>query len=101
MVKLTRRSLFLGARAREREPARSVPAPPRLVAQIQPFDCLARSGQICTVCAERCPVPGAVLVEGARVRIVASACTGCGICQQVCPAPGNAIVLWPGSSGSA
>ena len=114
--KLTRRNLLFGARAsapalgaaaQRRRPtmsgrgeanAASVPeaAAPRLVAQIQPFDCLARRGQVCTVCAERCPVPAAVRVTGTRVEIVAEHCTGCGICQQVCPAPQNAILLWPG-----
>jgi Pyruvate/2-oxoacid:ferredoxin oxidoreductase delta subunit len=94
--KLTRRSLLFGARASA--PAAEATAPaPKLVAQIQPFDCLARRGQVCTVCSERCPVPGAVRVEGTSVRIVAEHCTGCGICQQVCPAPQNAIVLWPGA----
>jgi cytochrome c-type protein NapB len=104
-VKLTRRMLF-GLRAPEparssREPMRPAPKSLKLIAQIQPFDCLAQRGQVCTVCAERCPVPGAVHIEGARVRIDAGLCTGCGTCQQVCPAPQNAIVLWPDPSGSA
>jgi len=69
--------------------------PPVLVAHIQKFDCLARGGQVCTVCIERCPVPGAVVVDGTRVRIMDTACTGCGVCRDVCPAPTPAIVLWP------
>lgn len=95
--KLTRRDLF-GLRKTPTPRPAPPPSAARLVAQIQPFDCLAQRGQVCTVCAERCPVPGAVQIEGVRVRIVANACTGCGVCQQVCPAPQNAIVLWPGVS---
>ena len=67
----------------------------RMLAVIQPFDCLAARGQVCTVCLEHCPVPGTIRIEGRRVTIAATSCTGCGACQTACPAPQNAIVLWP------
>ncbi len=64
-------------------------------ARIQPWACLAHQGTFCSVCVERCPVPGAMeLVDGKPI-IDASICTGCGVCQYVCPAPENAILLMP------
>lgn len=65
------------------------------VAWIQPDACLARTGTFCTVCAERCPVPGAVSVCDGKPIINPTACTGCGVCYGVCPAPTNAIVVMP------
>lgn len=65
------------------------------VATIRPFDCLAHSGSFCTVCAERCPVPGAIRVERGRPSIDPDACTGCGTCAWVCPAPTNAVIVMP------
>lgn len=62
-------------------------------AHINPMDCMAQTG--CATCAERCPVPGAIVRDGGRPRVVQEACTGCGICQHVCPAPSNAIILLP------
>lgn len=91
MTAMRRRDLLLGAFSRARADATT----PAMVATIQSFDCLARGGQICTVCSERCPVPGAVTLEGTRVRISPESCTGCGTCVDVCPAPTPAIVLWP------
>lgn len=41
----------------------------------------------CSVCAERCPVEGAIVIELGRPRVVESACDGCGECARVCPAP--------------
>lgn len=55
--------------------------------------CLAWQGSFCSVCVERCPVPGAILTERGRPRIDPDVCTGCQICQEVCPAPKNAIFL--------
>jgi ferredoxin-type protein NapG len=65
------------------------------VAWIQPMACLAHTGSFCTVCAERCPVPGAVEVTMGKPRILADICTGCGTCAAVCPAPTNAVVVMP------
>lgn len=65
--------------------------------------CLAWQRSFCTVCSERCPEPGAIVLDLARPRVVASACTGCGKCIQVCPAPVNAfeIVARPSKEPSA
>lgn len=57
--------------------------------------CLAHHSTTCTVCSERCPVPGAVHVESGKPIIQESNCTGCGVCRYVCPAPENAILLMP------
>jgi Pyruvate/2-oxoacid:ferredoxin oxidoreductase delta subunit len=53
--------------------------------------CLAWQKSFCSVCSERCPEQGAILVEEGRPRVVAEACTGCGICVTLCPAPINAF----------
>lgn len=58
-------------------------------------DCLALRGSSCSVCAERCPVPGALRLEGGRPVVDASRCTGCGVCQHVCPAPRNPVIILP------
>ena len=62
------------------------------VAVIQGRRCLALQS-FCTVCAERCPVPGAIRAERGMPMVVRDICTGCGICREVCPAPENAILL--------
>lgn len=79
------------------EPAVLRPDRPRKmgVAWIQTMACLAHTGSFCTVCAERCPVPGAIEVTMGKPRILADVCTGCGTCAAVCPAPSNAIVVMP------
>lgn len=65
------------------------------VAYIQTMACLAHSDSFCTVCSERCPVPGAVDVVAGKPRIREDLCTGCGVCASVCPAPTNAVVVMP------
>jgi len=65
------------------------------VAWIQTMACLAYTGSFCTVCSERCPVPGAIEVKAGKSRIREEVCTGCGVCATVCPAPCNAIVVMP------
>jgi ferredoxin-type protein NapG len=64
-------------------------------AQVQPLDCLNRMSTSCSVCVERCPVPGAMAFSGDVPAVNDSLCTGCGICQHVCPAPQNAILMLP------
>ena len=53
--------------------------------------CLAHQGSFCSVCAERCPEAGAILVRDGKPSIVADLCTGCHVCHDVCPAPKKAI----------
>lgn len=65
------------------------------VAYIERAACLAYTGSFCTVCSERCPVPGAITVADGRPTIRPEACTGCGVCAYVCPAPANAVVVMP------
>lgn len=64
-------------------------------ARIQPHNCLSWQRSFCSVCVERCPVPGAIVLDAGRPRVVAETCTGCGICQHMCPAPVNAIMVMP------
>lgn len=59
--------------------------------RIQPEHCLAWQRSFCSVCAERCPEPGAIVSLAGKPQVVARACTGCGLCVQVCPAPVNAF----------
>lgn len=88
------------------QPARQLPAAPRAAPpggfslaafsfQVRQSTCLAWQGSFCTVCSERCPVGGALLLEQGRPRIEPSACTGCGVCIQVCPAPINGLMMTP------
>jgi len=63
------------------------------VAVIAGRHCLAYQGTGCSVCHERCPVSGAIVLERGLPRVVAEMCTGCRICHEVCPAPENAIRL--------
>jgi ferredoxin len=64
-------------------------------------------GGNCTVCIEKCPVPGKAIREGIQscpnqglptnaweLQVVADACIGCGICEHFCPvgtAPGITV----------
>jgi ferredoxin-type protein NapG len=64
-------------------------------ALVQPLDCLNRMSATCSVCVERCPVPGAMAFAGDVPAANEALCTGCGICQHVCPAPNNAIAMLP------
>lgn len=57
--------------------------------------CLAHHHTTCTVCSERCPVKGAIMVEDGKPTVDENRCTGCGVCRFVCPAPENAILLMP------
>jgi Na+-translocating ferredoxin:NAD+ oxidoreductase RNF subunit RnfB len=64
-------------------------------AVIQGRFCLAYQNSFCSVCSERCPVPGAIAVQDGIPQVVLDLCTGCGICHDVCPAPTNAIRMIP------
>lgn len=71
------------------------PLPAIGLARIATVDCLAHQGTTCMACSERCPIPGAIILNNGRPQVVAMACTGCGVCQHVCPAPRNAVLLMP------
>lgn len=77
------------ARERARAVARETPR----VARIVPFACIAASG--CSVCSERCPEPGAIVLSSGRPVVEPSRCTGCGACHEACPAPLRAVQLLP------
>lgn len=77
----------------------SAPSAPPPLAVIAGRFCLAYRHSFCSVCRERCPVPGAVVVERGLPRIDPALCNGCRICHDVCPAPVNAIRLVPRPAG--
>ncbi len=67
-------------------------------AQVTQHLCLAHHHTTCTVCSERCPVPGAIVVVDGKPTVDENVCTGCGVCRYVCPAPENAILMMPAFS---
>jgi ferredoxin len=79
------------------------PATPRLGAtvRVRTGFCLAWQGSFCSTCVERCPIPGAIVMEAGRPRVVDERCDGCGTCVRVCPAPFNAFELRPAASPGA
>ena len=97
---VSRRGLFTlltrplrGTASASHPETKAQPAPdPSKVAVIQGRFCLAYTS-VCTVCSERCPEPGAIVVERGLPMVVANACTGCGVCHEVCPAPRNAVLV--------
>ena len=66
-----------------------------LRAQLDRIACLASVGQVCTVCVERCPEPGAIRLDGLYPSVDEALCTGCGACEPACPAPTTAIRVLP------
>ncbi len=100
MSGVSRRDMFralLGRRKEEPakpEPAKGSrkPAGDELALILDRF-CLAYQGSFCSVCSERCPEPGAIIVEHGKPRVDPEACTGCRVCHDVCPAPKNAVFL--------
>jgi Pyruvate/2-oxoacid:ferredoxin oxidoreductase delta subunit len=64
-------------------------------AVVQGRFCLAYRNSFCSVCSERCPVPGAIVTERGFPRVNPALCTGCAICHDLCPAPRNAILMIP------
>jgi len=86
------------SRGGPRPPARPVPG--ATTAMIDPLLCLPYRGSPCTVCSERCPEPGAILIVSGRPRVDPRPCTGCAVCKDVCPAPTNAVRLLPRMGGA-
>jgi len=67
--------------------SRPPPRPFAGVARVRADACLAYRS-FCSACAERCPVPTAIVVDAlGRPRVDESLCNGCGVCLTVCPAP--------------
>lgn len=100
---ISRRGFLRGSFARHAaprldpdDPARDPDAGPG-TAFLDVHACLAHQGTFCSVCHERCPVPGAITVTRGKPRIEPGACDGCGVCRDVCPAPHNAVILLPAS----
>ncbi|MEM3429866.1 MAG: 4Fe-4S dicluster domain-containing protein [Candidatus Bathyarchaeia archaeon] len=48
--------------------------------------CLAHRGLECMVCAEICPVPGAITIQDRKPIFNKDGCVGCGACLYACPA---------------
>lgn len=70
--------------------------PPRIgTARIDQMECLAYRHQVCTTCADACPVAGAITQQRLKPTIQSEVCTGCGVCHNVCPAPRNAVLIHP------
>lgn len=67
-------------------PGVAQPVAPAMVPRVLPKRCLATTS-FCSVCVERCPVEGAIVVELGRPRVDAARCDGCGRCIAACPAP--------------
>ncbi|MEC4273575.1 4Fe-4S dicluster domain-containing protein [Adlercreutzia sp. R25] len=58
------------------------------VAKVISDSCVAWDWGGCTVCADECPVEGAItLDERGRPHVSEDLCDGCGLCELVCPAP--------------
>jgi ferredoxin len=79
----------------------SAPSALGATVRVRTGHCLAWQGSFCTTCVERCPIPGAIVMEAGRPRVVAERCDGCGTCVRVCPAPLNAFELRPASTPGA
>jgi ferredoxin len=104
MSALSRRELFRSFFGRSREKTDESPEPleaasAKVIGETQPLAlildrfCLAWQGSFCSVCVERCPIPGAITTEMGKPRVVPDLCTGCQVCHDVCPAPKNAVFL--------
>ena len=59
--------------------------PSRRLAVLDIARCLAWGEGSCQLCYIRCPLRDeAMLLEGSKPMVVASACDGCGVCAEVC-----------------
>lgn len=101
MSGVSRREMFrtLLGRGRRETPAEApkpepaAPATGEELALILDRFCLAYQGSFCSVCSERCPELGAIVVTMGKPRVEPDKCTGCRVCHDVCPAPKNAVFL--------
>jgi ferredoxin-type protein NapG len=57
--------------------------------------CWAYEGKECLICAEMCPVPGAITEKDRKPVFHLDKCVGCGTCVYVCPAVPKALALVP------
>jgi Pyruvate/2-oxoacid:ferredoxin oxidoreductase delta subunit len=87
-----RREFLTGVFRRKAEASpQSATARPAIILESH---CLAHQRSFCSVCVERCPERGAVVVTLGKPRIDPARCTGCGLCADACPAPqGGAIAV--------
>jgi ferredoxin-type protein NapG len=61
--------------------------------------CIRSRGQECTICIEHCPIGEvAIKLEGGKVQVIESGCTGCGVCQHDCPTSPKSITIIPRSN---
>lgn len=92
---------FRAAALPDAPPATDAPAAPAMetIAVIAGRHCLAYQGTGCSVCVERCPIPGALVLAQGFPRVVPDVCTGCRVCHDVCPAPENAVRIVPRPPG--
>lgn len=65
------------------------------VVEVRPYACLAHQNSPCSVCKERCPEEGAIVMTDGKPRIDPARCTGCGACVGACPAPVNGFDIVP------
>lgn len=84
-------------RPKRRPSASDGPRRPAVVGtfQIATDKCLVYRGTVCSVCRERCPIPGCIELVDHRPVISSDLCDGCGLCVAGCPAPILAIRFVP------
>lgn len=63
--------------------------------QIDQQRCLPFLGPECGACADSCPVPGALVWEGAKPHIDPANCTGCALCREACIVDPKAVTVSP------
>jgi ferredoxin-type protein NapG len=58
--------------------------------------CVRPSGGSCSICVDHCPVGAAAIeLDGNRVLVHETGCTGCGVCQHDCPTWPKSITVTP------
>lgn len=58
--------------------------------------CKRGTGDDCTICVDQCPIgQKAISLEGVRVIVHETGCTGCGVCQHYCPTRPRSINVKP------